>query len=278
MVHLGRWDGLSHPVCHIYMSIYARPGALGKRGCTGMDGTKELLGGMSPRKTTTKVQSAQRVRAGAKTRKSAETRERIMKAASDLMAEHGSIDFQMGEVSDRCNMSKGSLYYYFVDKDDLVEAIFERAIDELMASIKKVVANASTAEDALHGVCMEYASRVCSGSPVAMAMMRELVQSRGQAASHLSEPLEGIVGIITQELELAQEDGAVREDVDCRLAALSLCGSFTFAAINAVGTNNSGMVDVDFAERLFDMIFSGFGVAEERRVVAQPTMSAGELA
>lgn len=240
-----------------------------------MDGTQELLGGTSPRKRT---KGAQRVRAATKTRKSMETRERIMQAASELMAEHGSIDFQMGEVSDRCNMSKGSLYYYFVDKDDLVQAIFEQAIDELMASIERVVANASTPEDALHGVCMEYASRVCSGSPVAMAMMRELVQSRGQAASRLSDPLENIVGIIAHELELAKEDGAVREDVDCRLAALSLCGSFTFAAINAVGTNNSGMVDVDFAERLFDMIFSGFGVAEEQRAVAQPTMRAGELA
>lgn len=243
-----------------------------------MDGTKELLRGTGHQKGTSRKGTGQRVRATSKTRKSMETRERIMRAASELMSERGSVDFQMGEVSDRCNMSKGSLYYYFVDKDDLVRAIFERAIDELLSSIERVVANASTPEDALHGVCMEYASRVCSGSPVAMAMVRELAKSRDKAPSHLSDPLESIVGIITHELELAKEDGAVREDVDCRLAALSLCGSFTFAAVNAVGTNTSGMVDVDFAERLFDMIFSGFGVAQEERVVAQPTMSAGELA
>lgn len=243
-----------------------------------MDGTTELLGGTGLQRKA-KAAGEHRVgRSTSKTRKSMETRERIMQAASDLMSERGSVDFQMGEVSDRCNMSKGSLYYYFVDKDDLVHAIFERAIDELLSSIQKVVDNASTAEDALHGVCMEYASRVCSGSPIALAMMRELVRSRGQEASHLSDPLESIVGVITHELELAQEDGAVREGVDCRLAALSLCGSFTFAAVNAVGTNNSGMVDVDFAERLFDMIFSGFGVAQEERAVTQHTMSAGELA
>lgn len=243
-----------------------------------MGATDRYLMGAEQRDQTASATSprAGRSRAASKTRKSVETRERIMRAASELMAEHGSIDFQMSEVSDRCNMSKGSLYYYFVDKDDLVQAIFDRAIDELVGSIEQVVAKSSSAEDALRGVCMEYVSRVSAGSPVAMAMMRELVQSRDQRASQLSEPLERIVGIISHELDLAKQEGVVRPEVDSRLAALSLCGSFTFAAVNAQGTNQSGAVDVDFAERLFDMIFTGFGVpAEERQQQADQPMSAG---
>lgn len=50
-----------------------------------------------------------KLRSGAKTRKSAATRERIMVAASELMTERRGTDFQMSEVSARCNMSKGAL-------------------------------------------------------------------------------------------------------------------------------------------------------------------------
>ena len=62
-------------------------------------------------------------RAAFKTRKSAKTRGRIMEAASRLMVERHGMHFNMSEVSERCRMSKGSLYYYFQDKDDLVEEI-----------------------------------------------------------------------------------------------------------------------------------------------------------
>lgn len=219
-------------------------------------------------------------RAASKTRKSQETRERIMHAASELMAEHGGIGFQMGEVSDRCHMSKGSLYYYFVDKDDLVQAIFDQAIQDMLGAIDRVVEKASSPEEALHGVCREYVSRVCSGSPVAMAMMRELTQSQASGASKLSGSIERIVDIIAEELRLAKEDGAVRPDVDCRLAALSLCGSLTFAAVSAMGDSHSGMVDVDFAERLLDMTFSGFGIPDEERVqeLGAQRFTAGQFA
>lgn len=219
-------------------------------------------------------------RAASKTRKSQETRERIMRAASELMAEHGGIDFQMGEVSDRCHMSKGSLYYYFVDKDDLVQAIFDQAIRDTLGAIDRVVDQARTPEDALHGVCREYVTRVCSGSPVAMAMMRELTQSHGPSSSKLSGSIERIVGIIAHELELAKKDGVVRPNVDCRLAALSLCGSLTFAAVSSVGDGPSGMVDVDFSERLLDLTFSGFGVPAEERAsdMGGTQLTAGQLA
>lgn len=245
-----------------------------------MDATDRAMRSAERHRTTKGVTAKRGGRAASKTRKSQETRERIMRAASELMAEHGGIDFQMGEVSDRCHMSKGSLYYYFVDKDDLVQAIFDQAIEDMLAAIDNVVEKAPSAEDALHGVCREYVSRVCSGSPVAMAMMRELSQAHGNGSSHLSGSLERIVGIIARELELAKQDGAVRQDVDCRLAALSLCGSLTFAAVSATGSSPSGMVDVDFAERLLDMTFSGFGVSAEERMqqMGGAQLTAGQLA
>ena len=74
---------------------------------------------------TAAARGATRLRSGAKTRKSAATREKIMAAATELMVERGNTDFQMSEVSARCQMSKGALYYYFADKGALVQAIFD---------------------------------------------------------------------------------------------------------------------------------------------------------
>lgn len=81
-------------------------------------------------------------RAEARTRKSAVTREKIMEAAAELMVERGGTDFQMMEVSSRCEMSKGSLYYYFADKGELVRAVMDRSVEALVDAVERVVADA----------------------------------------------------------------------------------------------------------------------------------------
>ena len=89
---------------------------------------------------------------GAKTSKSAATRERIMEAATDLMVERGGTGFQIGEVSERCGMSKGALYYYFADKGALVQAIFDRSMEGLVSDVETVVAQAPSARASILGL------------------------------------------------------------------------------------------------------------------------------
>ena len=84
-------------------------------------------------------------RSGTATPKSAVTREKIMAAAAELMVERGGTDFQMMEVSARCEMSKGSLYYYFADKGELVRAVLDRSVEALVDAVERVVAQAPSA-------------------------------------------------------------------------------------------------------------------------------------
>ena len=59
-------------------------------------------------------------RKASKTRKSARTRARILEAAARLVSERAGVDFQMAEIAERCDMSKGALYYYFRDRDAIL--------------------------------------------------------------------------------------------------------------------------------------------------------------
>ena len=101
----------------------------------------------------------ERLRSTTKTRKSAETRKRIMNITTQLMVERGNTAFRMSEISRRCGMSKGALYYYFSDKEDLVRTIFEGSVDDLVAGVDAVAASADTPEEALLGISGEFARR-----------------------------------------------------------------------------------------------------------------------
>lgn len=61
------------------------------------------------------------------------TRERILAAATDLIAADGVAGTSLNDVRDRAHVSKSQLYLYFSDRDDLVRAVAQRTCDTVLA-------------------------------------------------------------------------------------------------------------------------------------------------
>ena len=207
------------------------------------------------------AQGKARLRSASKTRKSRATREKIMTAATEIMVERGNADFQMSEVSDRCHMSKGSLYYYFADKEELTEAIYNAVSEELVDSIERVVAEAPNASYSLMGLCEELGRHLRTGSPIALAMTRELTEPRrttspegstSAVATHFSR----VVSIVRGQLERAKAEGIVREDLPSGIAAVYVIGGFLAASL-AMTQSGQDPGDENLTQLLYDLISSG---------------------
>lgn len=67
--------------------------------------------------------------------RSRERVERMLAAASGLIAERGSDAMKMGEVAERAGVSIGSLYQFFPDKSAVIRALAERFTAESRACI-----------------------------------------------------------------------------------------------------------------------------------------------
>ncbi len=227
------------------------------------DRTAEIIGGVIRAQSTLHarmgehaVRQKERLRATAKTRKSAGTRKRIMDTATQLMVERGNSAFQMSEISRRCGMSKGALYYYFSDKEDLVNAIFDAAVEDLVAGVDSVVEQAESPEQALMDVCSEFAKRATSGSPLPMAIVRELVQSREGAIRREDMHVMHIVGVLAELLENAKTNGTIRTNIDTGICATAICGAFTFGALSLMSGDEQG---AGFTGDVLDMVIHGIG-------------------
>ena len=66
------------------------------------------------------------------TAKGRETRERIILAAAELVAERGVAGTSLDDVRARAQASKSQLYHYFADRDDLMRAVARAASDEVV--------------------------------------------------------------------------------------------------------------------------------------------------
>ena len=63
------------------------------------------------------------------------TREALLTAARALFAEHGYAGVATEEVVRRAGVTRGALYHYFRDKQDLFRAVFEQTEAEIMQTI-----------------------------------------------------------------------------------------------------------------------------------------------
>ena len=78
--------------------------------------------------------------------RSRERVERMLAAASALIAEQGSDAMRMGEVAERAGVSIGSLYQFFPDKRAIVWALAERYTAESQACISATLKNVGDAD------------------------------------------------------------------------------------------------------------------------------------
>ena len=66
------------------------------------------------------------------TAKGRATRERIVQAAAELVAEKGAAGMSLDDVRARTGASRSQLYHYFEDRDDLVHAVIDVTIDAVL--------------------------------------------------------------------------------------------------------------------------------------------------
>jgi len=159
---------------------------------------------------------------GIKERKEREKRRRmdaILKAAKRIIREHGLVGMSMNQVADLTELNKATLYSYFSNKDDLIDAIvydglillekiFQKTDMEPAPGLKKVL-NLTQATFDFYRKYPDYFH----------AMNHE--ERRGQGAERETpfsikgnEVASRIFGKIQVNIERGIEDGSIRREID----------------------------------------------------------------
>lgn len=63
-----------------------------------------------------------------------QTQSRIVDTALRLFNDYGTSAVSTNRIAEACNISKGNLHYHFKTKNEVIEAIFRRIVDEMDAS------------------------------------------------------------------------------------------------------------------------------------------------
>ena len=96
-----------------------------------------------------------------------EMKDRIQQKANDLFRRYGVKSITMDEIAAQLGASKKTIYQYFSDKDELVEAVVSHTIDFVQQTCDE---NRNSSKDAIHELfqAMDFLQQIFSGMNPAM--------------------------------------------------------------------------------------------------------------
>ena len=153
------------------------------------------------------------------------TRNRVLDAAAALVFEHGVAGTTLDDVRAAANVSKGQLYHYFADKEDLVHAVIDRTVQQVLEAQPRLIDLSSWAAiaawfDDLARIQVD--RHAVGGCPIG-SLAGELAETDDQARTEIAAGFDRWETPLREGLRQMQADGKLRPGADpARLATATL--------------------------------------------------------
>ena len=160
-----------------------------------------------------------------RTDKGRATRDRVLDAATELVFEHGVAGTTLDDVRAAANVSKGQLYHYFADKEDLVHAVIDRTVEQVLGAQPRLTNLSSWAAIAAWFddlVQLQVNRHAIGGCPIG-SLAGELAETDEQARKELAAGFDRWEAPLREGLRQMQANGKLRRSADpARLATATL--------------------------------------------------------
>ena len=165
-----------------------------------------------------------------------------------MFAEHGYHGSRVGDIAEDAGVAHGLLYHYFASKEDVLRTIFAENWGELIERFRAVEAADEPAPDKLEGIAKILLRTWRNDPALVTVMVREV--ARSQRLQGQVEEVREAFAIVQRVIEEGQAHGAIRSDLDARLASWLFYGGLEEVLTGWVlGQLPDGDEDVARAER-----------------------------
>lgn len=154
-----------------------------------------------------------------------EKRELLLSVAKVEFAAHGYEQASFNRIVKEAGVSKGAMYYYFADKNDLFATVIEDEMERLIEQLDPMSQPADEQEfwAALIALCNS-ATQMLLADPALAELGRVLYAPAGVPGTALDRIRQRAMHWVEHALQLGESVGAVRDDIPRSLLATMVTG------------------------------------------------------
>ncbi|MFB5660722.1 TetR/AcrR family transcriptional regulator [Alteribacillus sp. HJP-4] len=182
-------------------------------------------------------------------------KEEILKASIALFEEQGFTETSIQEITDRLDVTKGTFYYYFTSKEQVLMTIHSRYIDHLLKEQKHIMNCPASSRKKLERLVHMLISNIAPQGRSARVFFREI---RHLSDKHLEEvrPKRDQIRLgMKQVIVEGIKAGEFRKDLEADIVTLGILGScnWTYQWFHPDGEKS----DIEIAQIYVNMILEG---------------------
>ena len=154
-------------------------------------------------------------------------REEVLRKASALIARHGFDGTSMRDIASAVDMLPGSLYYHFPSKEDMLLAIHERVVSDMVADTEAAIAKGKNAWDRLERAAVAHLKALLGSGNLVTIVSPNFAEGREELNEKLKthrREYEEIFKRLFDEIPLPAA-------VDRRLLRLQLLGALNWVPV-----------------------------------------------
>ena len=191
-------------------------------------------------------------------KKNTEKYQRILEAAVKVFAEQGFFQSTIAQIAKEAGVADGTIYLYFKNKDDILVQFYQYKTGQIFERFREAVGQPKTAEEKLRCLIRVHLEEFQKDRNMAIVYQAETHQNRWLGDQHIKAMSKTYRDIISEVVELGQEEGTIRRDLFMGLVKRLINGAVD-EVINA-WIHSGGQYDlVTMADPLVDLFMNGIG-------------------
>jgi len=193
-------------------------------------------------------------------RRSAETRERLFRAALDLFAKKGFAETTVEDITEAADVGKGTFFNYFPSKDHILLAFGEMQLGKLEAAIETARQARTPMSEFLRGLGVRMTQEPVRNPAIVRALLQAYLSTTPVREAML-DLQKRVHALHTQMIQLGQERGEIRKDLPAAELALvfrqTIFGALLIWSLYGDATLNARI------EASFDVLWTGLAPRQE---------------
>ena len=138
---------------------------------------------------------------------------KIISAATKVFAKNGFYKAKVSEIAKKAGIADGTIYIYFKHKDDILIALFEEKMKEVLDNMKKQISLESDPLKKIQRFALVHLKLIEDNKDMAEIIQIELRQSSKFMKNYHNEKFVQYIDLIGDIIQEGKEKGLIRKDI-----------------------------------------------------------------
>lgn len=186
---------------------------------------------------------------------------RILEAAVKVFAEKGFHQATISQIAREAGVADGTIYLYFKNKDDILVQFFQYKTKQVFSDFREEVKNADTAVDKLRNLVHRHLTEFQRDRDMAIVYQAFAHHRNDLVEGNIREMSKMYLEMVSEILELGQQDGSMRKDIYVGLVKRFILGAVEAAISNWLHSRKKYDL-ASMADPLIDLFIRGIGTPD----------------